>query len=96
MTDPHDLTRDYFTIHTGRTKAARDLAGSSTGESQPRKWGEEQKAEWEEDDLTDIGTLIHALKVAPVDSERIALIKNFLEHGGDDLYYLADEVCVSD
>ena len=58
-----------------------------------REWGAEENVAWEEADMSDIATLLRALKEAPVDSERISLIKRYLEQGGDDLNYLADEVC---
>jgi len=92
--DPHGLTKDYFTIHTGRIKSITSRATTPTSERPiSKKWTAEEKEGWGNEEIADIGTLIHALKVAPVDSERISLIKQFIEQGGDDLYYLADEVC---
>ena len=55
----------------------------------------EEKDSWDDCEIPDIGTLIRGLKEVPVDSERIILIRRFLEQGGEDLYYLADEVCHS-
>jgi hypothetical protein len=93
-TDPHGLTKDYFTIHTGKIKSLNSRGGTPTTEQPPNKrFGAAEKADWEAEEVEDIGTLIRGLKAAPVDSERISLIKSFIEHGGGDLYYLAEEVC---
>jgi hypothetical protein len=44
------------------------------------------------DEIGDIPTLMHALKLASIDRERIDALKKFIEEGGDELYYLNDKV----
>ncbi|KAF2674310.1 hypothetical protein BT63DRAFT_419606 [Microthyrium microscopicum] len=94
--DAHMMTQDYFTIHNIKSRTITSGLVSPISEGQTRtstrKWGEDEDASWQEQDIEDIGTLIRALKEAPVDSERISLIKGFLERGGPDLYYMADEM----
>jgi len=40
------------------------------------------------EDITDIGALMRALKSARIDREKMEAVESFIEHGGDDLYYL--------
>jgi hypothetical protein len=90
----HGMNPEYFTIHSDQGRIGPD--GLSRSPSMVgREWGVEENVPWEEADMSDIATLLRALKEAPVDSERISLIKRYLEQGGDDLNYLADEVCLS-
>jgi hypothetical protein len=94
--DAHMMNNDYFTIHANQLRLtpsgglASPVTEESSGPSKP--WGEHDLEAWEAQEIPDIGTLIRALKEAPVDSERITLIRRFLDQGGEDLYYLADEV----
>jgi hypothetical protein len=99
MVDPHMMNQDYFTIHSGHIKGLNSgLTSPLTEQATPvidvngKTWGVDVQEAWEVDKVEDIGALIKALRDAPVDSERIAVIKNFLENGGDDVYYLAEEV----
>jgi hypothetical protein len=98
LRDPHMMNQDYFTIHSGKLKSATSATSSpSRSEFHPstiagKNWGAQDEIPEEEIEISDIGALVRALKEAPVDSERIVFIKRFLEQGGDDLYYLANEV----
>jgi hypothetical protein len=96
--DAHQFP-DYFTIHTGRVKS---LTSGLTSSPRPeeaeqrgfaRGWDAGAEEGWETPKIEDIGTLLTNLREAPVDSERVAAIKSFLDNGSDDLYYLAGEVC---
>jgi hypothetical protein len=91
LRDPHMMNQDYFTIHSGKPKSpsSSEIQLSTTAGN---TWGAQDEIPEEEIEIRDIGALVRALKEAPVDSERIFFIKQFLEQGGDDLYYLADEV----
>jgi hypothetical protein len=85
------MNPEYFTIHSDQGRVGADGLSRSPS-MRGKEWGVEENAPWEEVDMSDIATLLRALKEAPVDSERISLIKRYLEQGGDDLNYLADEV----
>jgi hypothetical protein len=87
----HGMNPEYFTIHSDQGRVGADGLSRSPS-MRGKEWGVEENAPWEEVDMSDIATLLRALKEAPVDSERISLIKRYLEQGGDDLNYLADEV----
>jgi hypothetical protein len=96
------MNQDYFTIHSGDLRTLTSEARSPTSENQGgqsvlnrQQLEAEEKDSWDDCEIPDIGTLIRGLKEVPVDSERIVLIRRFLEQGGQDLYYLADEVCHS-
>jgi hypothetical protein len=91
LREPHMMNQDYFTIHSGKPKSpsSSELQLSTTAGP---AWSAQDEIPEEEIEIRDIGALVHALKEAPVDSERIVFIKQFLEQGGDDLYYLPDEV----
>jgi hypothetical protein len=97
--DAHMMNPEYFTIHSDKLKSlASGPAGSMMDRSSSTRnkdWELEQNATWEDMDISDIATLLRALKDAPVDSERISLIRRYLEQGGGDLNYLADAVRVS-
>jgi hypothetical protein len=97
----HMMNQDYFTIHSGAVRpltseaqspSSENPAGRSVLSGGPQLENEE-KDSWDDREIPDLGTLIRGLREVPVDSERIALIRRFLEQGGEDLYYLADEVC---
>ncbi|KAL2854347.1 hypothetical protein BJY01DRAFT_231930 [Aspergillus pseudoustus] len=90
----HMLNADYFTIHSAVTqkrassseRASRatsvNLAGNSTGIA------EEVFLE----EIRNIPSLMHALKAAVVDREKLDAVKTFLEEGGDELYYLDETI----
>lgn len=44
------------------------------------------------DEVKDIPTLMRKLKNAAIDREKIVLINKFIKEGGDELYYLAEQV----
>jgi hypothetical protein len=91
--DAHRMNPEYFTIHSDRLRTvASSPVGGRSPSVQNKEWGIEEHATWEDVDISDIATLLRGLKEVPVDSERISLIARFLEQGGDDLNYLADEV----
>lgn len=46
-----------------------------------------------EEEVRDIATLMRMLKKAAIDREKIILINKFIDEGGEELHYLADQVC---
>jgi hypothetical protein len=90
----HMMNQDYFTIHAesaGLQSPTPEYNSASVRTGQ--QWGMQGKEPWEDREIRDIATLLQGLREAPVDSQRITLIRRFLDQGGDDLIYLADEVC---
>ena len=90
------MNPDYFTIHTEGTGLQSPTADyNSASVPAGQQWGMQDKETWDDREVRDIATLLQGLREVPVDSQRITLIRRFLEQGGDDLLYLADEVCAS-
>jgi hypothetical protein len=44
------------------------------------------------EEITDVATLVQSLKKAAIDREKITVIERFVEQGGEELHYLAEEV----
>ena len=94
MKAAHMLTADYFTIHPKRD-VSPDSAGVKTfGERFAYYSNTADEAESEEDfvDIANVNALMTALKRARLDREKVAIITNFLDHGGDELHYLAEHM----
>jgi len=90
----HMLNEDYFTIHSSKmTSREQSMAGLSRVESGPlsrvtTKVDEEEHSE----EIGDIPSLMHELRLATIDRERIDALKKFVQEGGEELYYLNDKV----
>ncbi|KAL2073626.1 hypothetical protein VTL71DRAFT_10952 [Oculimacula yallundae] len=91
-TEGHMLNSDYFTIHPAEL---RDSSRTTT-ESQRKHFSTISRREMEEgivvEEIEDIGTLLKALRLARIDREKTEAVESFIEHGGDDLYYLRDHM----
>jgi hypothetical protein len=93
----HMLTEDYFTIHSSKVRSReRSATGLSRVESGflsrvSTKVDEEVHLE----EIGDIPTLMHALKLTSIDREKIDVLKKFVEEGGEEIYYLNDKVGLS-
>ena len=48
-----------------------------------------------DEEIRDIATLMRKLKAAAIDREKIVYIHRFLNDGGEELYYLAEQVWAS-
>ena len=90
----HMLNEDYFTIHSSKlTSRPQSVAGLSRVESGflsrvSTKMDEQVHLE----EVDDIPSLMHELKLASIDRERIEALKKFVQNGGEELYYLNDRV----
>ncbi|KAJ5141424.1 hypothetical protein N7526_002419 [Penicillium atrosanguineum] len=90
----HMLNEDYFTIHSSKvTSRAQSVAGLSRVESGflsrvSTKTDEQVQSE----EVVDIPSLMHELKLASIDRERIEALKKFVQNGGEELYYLNDRI----
>jgi hypothetical protein len=86
------LTPDYFTIHPALDRSRSPT--STMWESITNRYSltsmasREMEEEVPNEDITDIGALMKALKSARIDREKMEAVESFIEHGGDDLYYL--------
>lgn len=86
------LNSDYFTIHPAQDRS-RSRASTMNG-SATNRYSVTQltKREMEEDvvveDIRDISSLMQALKFCRIDREKMEAVESFIEHGGDELYYL--------
>lgn len=84
----HQLTADYFTIHSQRM---RSLSPAGTRQGQPLNANgtEFQKEDVvDRSDIRDINHLMAALRESRIDREKIEVIESFVLNGGDDLLYL--------
>lgn len=94
MSEAHHLNADYFTIHpSNNLSRSNSLAPSSLlAKAQLRRENEYNE---EPKDVKDIGTLLVHLKRAALDREKIVLVRAFVDNAGEDVYYLAEQVCES-
>ena len=89
MSQAHMLTEDYFTIHAANRRPSRDSSANRSSVMNALKIDE---AEDDTGEITNILALMIALKKANVDREKIAAVTAFLDQGGDELYYLGDNM----
>lgn len=93
----HMLNEDYFTIHSSKVQSReQSTAGLSRVESgflSRVSTGVDEEVHLEE--ICDIPSLMHALKLAAIDRERIDALKKFVQEGGEEIYYLNDKVSQS-
>lgn len=88
----HMLNDDYFTIHPAQDRS-RSRASTTDG-SVKNRYSVTQIAKREMgddivvEDIRDIGSLMKALKLARIDREKMEAVESFIQHGGDELYYL--------
>lgn len=90
----HMLTEDYFTIHSskarGREQSTAGLSRVESGFLNHASMTVDEEPHI--DEIGDIPSLMHALKLASIDREKIDTLKKFIEQGGEELYYLNDKV----
>jgi hypothetical protein len=94
----HRLNEDYFTIHSQNLLSKESTIAAPTGPSEASA-GHIGAISTEEallEDVEDIPTLMHVLKVAIVDRERIESLKKFIAQGREELYYLEEWVRLND
>lgn len=94
----HLLNEDYFSIHSQLASAALSIATSTRRDVPSSSFvrrGENASPERPPDDEIDnIPRLLDAVKSAVVDRQKIEALKEFLNQGGEELYYLPDKVCL--
>ncbi|KAF5854951.1 hypothetical protein ETB97_010494 [Aspergillus alliaceus] len=89
----HMLNEDYFTIHTSKKRRAVSAGRASQG---PSTHLSRATATVDEgvplEEIGNIPTLMHALKNARVDREKLDTLRRFVEEGGQELYYLDGKI----
>jgi len=93
--EAHMLNADYFTIHPvqERSRSRSTNGGTLTNRYSVSALAKQEMAEapvYEE--LSDIPSLMKALKLARIDREKLEAVENFVEHGEEELYYLRDKM----
>lgn len=88
----HMLNEDYFTIHSSRARSREQSLGLSRVESGFLSRVSTKVDETELEEIRDIPSLMHALKLASIDREKICALKQFVQEGGEEIYYLHDKV----
>lgn len=86
------LNEDYFTIHSSRARSREQSSGLSRVESGFLSRVSTKVDETELEEIRDIPSLMHALKLASIDREKICALKQFVQEGGEEIYYLHDKV----
>ncbi|TVY40107.1 Meiotically up-regulated protein 65 protein [Lachnellula occidentalis] len=94
ISEAHKLNADYFTIHSASLEASRSRASSVDTRrlSAARLASCEMEDEILAEDITDIGALMVALRLARIDREKMEAVENFIKNGGEDLYYLQERM----
>lgn len=92
----HMLTPDYFTIHqaSDRDRSPTFTMQESNRYSSASFANRVMEVEILPEDITNITALMKALRLARIDRETMEAVESFIQHGGDDLYYLRD--CMHD
>lgn len=89
----HELTAEYFTIHPQTLRPESQILSPTRTSEQGRRV---RKAEAEigiaDMEITDIASLLVALRRASLDREKLLAVRKFLDEGGDELFYLGDHM----
>lgn len=86
----HAFTSEYFTIHAPK---APSRSSSFVFDSQARQNLAKAEDYLENpEDVRDIGSLLHSLRRAAIDREKIVLVRHFIDNGGEDLHYLGEQM----
>jgi hypothetical protein len=90
--EAHRLNSDYFTIHSFDPSQSRASSLDAKRMSAAHLANREMEDEILAADITDIGSLMKALRLARIDREKMEAVENFIKNGGDDLYYLRERM----
>ncbi|GKZ56412.1 hypothetical protein AnigIFM49718_001659 [Aspergillus niger] len=94
----HRLNEDYFTIHSGKKKKrpVSEVGGGGYGATSLGRTTTATTAREEEEvpieEIADVPALMHALRVAIVDREKVDALDRFVEEGGEELFYLDEKI----
>ena len=87
------LNQNYFTIHVGRDKSLdseveRTISAPSAAPDLPSG----NTSDADDGDIHNVLELLKALKKAKVDRQKVTLVHNFLEHGDEEIHFLAENM----
>lgn len=97
-TTSHKLNADYFSVHPAgveRRKSGSTYDLTLSGVLSTDQTLVSDGPRGYDDELDDISTLLQRLKWATVDREKIKLVLDYMDRGGEDTHYLADQVSPS-
>ncbi|TKA22139.1 hypothetical protein B0A50_08196 [Salinomyces thailandicus] len=88
----HELTAEYFTIRPKTLRAGTESGGRTLSRS--TSWARmhakmEDESSIEKTEILSIADLLHALRKAGVDREKLVLVRKFVANGGEELHYLS-------
>ncbi|ETI29586.1 hypothetical protein G647_02039 [Cladophialophora carrionii CBS 160.54] len=95
MGEAHNLTGDYFTIHSRRDRSPIDAVDGTAKTARPSSFisfASTIDINEPPEDIKDIASLLTALKLAKIDREKIEVVKKFVKQGGEELAYLKDHI----
>lgn len=95
MKNAHLLNEDYFTIHAKKRSRSRESSADRSTNNRSSIMPDikdDDRAEEDLGEISDVSALMAALRRSRVDREKIAAVKIFLEQGGDELFYLAENM----
>lgn len=91
----HNLTGDYFTIHSKRDRSPASAVDGPGKTARPTSYLSFQSTlniDVPPEDIKDIASLLKALRFATIDREKIEVVKKFVDQGGEELAYLKDHI----
>lgn len=91
----HNLTGDYFTIHSKRDQSPVSAVDGPGKTARPTSYLSYQSTldiDEPPEDVKDIASLLKALRFATIDREKIEVVKKFVNQGGEELAYLKDHI----
>lgn len=93
--EAHRLNSDYFTIHCAMSRSRSPSKAPSMSDGR-YSIGQLARQDIEDDvdreDIRNIGQLMKALRQSRIDREKMEAVENFIQNGGDDLYYLREHM----
>lgn len=92
----HHLNNDYFTIHS-RPRDRSPASGSNPEAmlARPVSFASFQSIKeelTEPDEVKDIPSLMRGIRLAKIDRVKVDLVKEFIRDGGDEVYYLKNNM----
>lgn len=102
----HSLTPEYFTIHSRRGSITPEVGGKRAGSINSSARTSLESSRWEDkaelafsdeevdEEITDVPSLMKALKRARLDREKALAMESFVHNGGEEVAYLAENVCI--
>lgn len=92
----HHLNNDYFTIHSKpRDRSPASASNPEAMLARPVSFASFQSIKeelTEPDEVKDIPSLMRAIRLAKIDREKVDSVKEFIRDGGDEVYYLKDNM----